>query len=100
VIGRADLAPGPRSTQAVHAAFEFAVEHPDATRSWCPGTLVLVESDDLDAFLIRVKNAGVAHTATREPDYDDLLTAVAMEPSVAARRLCANLPLMHREDKT
>lgn len=40
--------------------------------------------------------ADLAHTAFREPDLDDALTAVALEP--AAHRLVRKLPLaLHRD---
>lgn len=47
----------------------------------------------LAALAARAGEEGIARTLVREPDLDNTLTAVAMEPVDISRRLCANLPL-------
>lgn len=77
-------------------ALEFAIAHPDVLREWhgISNTLVLLSvPDELSLFQLHAD----ALTARRrvvafyEPDIDDSLTALALEP--AARRLVASLRL-------
>jgi hypothetical protein len=44
----------------------------------------------------RAAEEGIARTIVREPDYDNTITAVALEPGKTAQRLCSNLPLAGR----
>lgn len=74
------LTPGQRIAQAIHAAVEFALDHPEAARAWraATNTVVSVALDDegLDRLLFDLE--GRAHTTFREPDLGDRLTAVAV----------------------
>ena len=99
---RGDLAPGLQAAQAVHAAFEFAAKHPETTAEWLRDSnyLVIVQVPDeasLSGLIRRAVLAGVDHHTGVEPDIDDEMTAVALAPGDAARRLCASLPLAMRE---
>jgi hypothetical protein len=40
---------------------------------------------------------GIKHTIFREPDIDNQITAVAFEPSDAAKRLTSSCPLLGKE---
>lgn len=84
--------------QAVHAAFEFSVLHPEMTRAWqtTSNYLVIVGVPD-EAALIglasRALERGITTHTVHEPDLGDQATAVVLEPGDAARRLCSSLPL-------
>jgi peptidyl-tRNA hydrolase len=98
---RQDLSPGLQAAQAVHAAFHFYHDHPDLVRPWLiqSNFLVIVGVPDEDALLDLISEAsarGITRTAVREPDLDNEATAVALEPGVAAQKLCATLPLALR----
>jgi len=86
----------------VHAAFEFAVDHPDTTRQWRLDSnfLVVVAVPD-EAQLHKLDYAadclGIRSTIVREPDYDNQYTALALEPGSFARKLCAEYPLALKE---
>jgi hypothetical protein len=43
--------------------------------------------------LERAKQKDILFTTFREPDIDDALTAIALEPGEASRKLCSSLPL-------
>lgn len=87
--------------QSTHAAFRFACQWPTLTRTWVDGSnfLVVVAVPDehtLAGLAARAGQEGVATTVVREPDYENTMTAVALEPGGAARRLCAQYPLALR----
>lgn len=73
------LTPGQRVAQAIHAAAEFVLRHPEVARAWHASTNTVVSvalSDEgLDRLLFDLE--GREHTTFREPDLGDRLTAVA-----------------------
>lgn len=102
VITRRDLSPGYQATQATHAALTFAIEHPALTRRWHDDSNYLVvlaaaDESELITYLDRAASRGLKTTVFREPDLNDEVTAIVIEPGEEARRLCANLPLALRE---
>lgn len=61
--------------------------------------LVIVTVPDEIALIALASHAiarGIGLTTWHEPDLDGQATAVALAPGPAARRLCANLPLLGR----
>ena len=63
------------------------------------GDLVLVtvpDESELIGLASRALAAGIAVSTWHEPDLGGATTAVALEPGLTARRLCANLPLHGR----
>jgi hypothetical protein len=76
----------------LHAAIEFALTFPDVAAA-APTVVLLAVSDELSLTWLRADAvaAGLRVTAFQEPDLNDALTALALEP--AASRLVARLPL-------
>lgn len=102
IVTRADLPPGARAAQSVHAALLFAHDHPDEESAWFAGSnnLVLLEAPDERALVELCKrawDAGIPYSVFTEPDFGDATTAVAIAP--AGYRLVSNLPLTLREKK-
>lgn len=98
---RGDLPVGLASAQAVHAAFLFSQQHPELVGVWHRDSqyLVLVTVPDeveLIGIASRALAAGIEVSTWHEPDLGGATTAVALEPGLIARRLCANLPLHGR----
>lgn len=94
VVGRADLPPGLRAAQIVHAARVFAENHAEEEQSWYDqsNNLVLLEVKDEQALLALAAAAAHLHVAiNREPDLDNQLTAIAL--GAGAKRLVRHLPL-------
>jgi peptidyl-tRNA hydrolase len=106
LITRRDLTPGFQACQASHAAFQFAVMHPDVVRTWHTDSnfLVILTVEDEDALLGLADEAserGLTYTVFVEPDLNvphGEYTAMALEPSPDAEKLVANLPLALREE--
>jgi hypothetical protein len=92
LVTRADLPPGTQACQAAHAAIAFTLSHPDVAAA-APVLVLLAVPDELRLTWLRADAvaAGLLVTSFHEPDLDDALTALALEP--AASRLLAGLPL-------
>jgi peptidyl-tRNA hydrolase len=102
IVTRADLPIGLASAQAVHAAFQFARDRWLLTAPWLRDSqwLVIVTVPDEAALLALCARSSTLmqdHVVWREPDLAGEATAVAIAPGGAARRLCANLPLLGKE---
>lgn len=99
---RRDLSPGLQAAQACHGAFAFATRFPGITKEWLERSNFLVvvtaaDEDELAKILERAGKADICRTPVREPDLDNALTAVVLEPGDVAKRICASLPLALKE---
>jgi hypothetical protein len=97
-VTRADLSPGQQATQACHAFREFLADHIAVEREWHRTSnhlAVLATCDEraLADLLERARLRGIRSAVFREPDLGGAITAIALEPSDEARRLCRALPL-------
>lgn len=96
VVTRRDLPPGPQAVQSCHAAIQFAAEHAEIWARWYEqsNTLALLSVSDEKALLKLAQKAemhGLKVSLFREPDLQDAVTAIALEPQ--AGRLCKHMPL-------
>ncbi len=102
VVVRGDLPSGSQLAQAVHAAFDFSVQHPLLVRRWNQDSNYLVvlsapDEDVLCEIAARAAFRGVESALIREPDFGNEATAIALSPGPVSRRICANLPLALKE---
>ena len=99
IVTRSDLPVGLQAAQSAHAAFEFSRQHRLVATGWMVESnfIVLVTVPDEDS-LARVATTanerGLRITLNYEPDVDNQLTAVVIEPGPEARRLCSHMPLV------
>lgn len=83
--------------QAVHANSQFFHDWPALANRWHleSNYLVIVAAPNEEALAELAGLAveeGIIRCITREPDLDNTITAVALEPGATAQRLCAQLP--------
>lgn len=95
VVVRSDLPPGDQAVQSVHAALQYARDHRDWT-AWsdssnCLALLAVADEKELQDLLNRAADRGLKSSYFREPDLGHSMTAVALEPGMAASRLCRKL---------
>jgi peptidyl-tRNA hydrolase len=98
VVTRRDIVAGYQGVQSQHAAIQFMFEHPDRSTEWFQGSnylawLSVEDEEELMRLLVQAKDAGLRHSAFREPDVGGAITAIAIEPSPKTALLCKNLPL-------
>lgn len=59
--------------------------------------LSVPDEDTLALYAAKAAERGLRRTIFREPDYNNEITAIVIEPGEAASRLCSTLPLALRE---
>lgn len=82
VIVDARLRSGLKMAQACHAMRLFADEHAELERRWYTesSNIVILEHDELVGIARDLGSLGYAISHFHEPDLDDALTAVCVEP--------------------
>jgi peptidyl-tRNA hydrolase len=101
VIGREDLGAGYMSVQAMHAAIQFQHDHPEHAGIWYKqsnylGFLSVSNEDELTRLINKAETLGIKFSVFREPDINDQITAIALEPGVLSKKLCSNIKLALR----
>lgn len=96
---RQDIPEGYQAVQSAHAAIQFQHEHRDIAEKWHDESkyLVLVgipTGHDLNKFINTLSDKGVRHSVFVEPDIDNEVTSVALEPNITSQKLCSNFPLL------
>ncbi len=88
-----DLSPGLKMAQAVHAGFQFAQRYPHLHEYWFheSNNVAVLQTADLEQLADRLEEADLRVCRFHEPDLDDKLTAIAVEP--AGRRALRKLKL-------
>jgi peptidyl-tRNA hydrolase len=85
--------------QAAHAAIKFQHDHPEIAKEWNNVSQYLVfltveNEKELYRLLDKIKFYDLKFTAFYEPDIDNQLTAIAIEPCERTKKICSNLPLL------
>ena len=102
VVTRRDLHISTQAVQSAHAAIDFQHDHPEVASQWQTKSnyLALLTVADEEALIKLITKAilmGIKHTIFREPDLGNVITAVAFEPTDAAKKLTSSCPLMGKE---
>ncbi len=88
--------------QSIHAAIQFAMEHPDTNKEWFEksnylGFLSVSNEVELLCLAERAAMLGIEYSVFREPDVDNQVTAIAIAPGNKSKKLCSNLKLALKE---
>ncbi len=92
------LPPGLQASQALHAAREFADDHPEIEEEWhtASNNIVILQAQDehhLYELMEKADERKVRNSFFIDSDLGEQWTAIALEPCKEARRLTSNLPL-------
>lgn len=79
-------------------------EHPEIAREWYEksnylGFLSVANEEELKLFIAQAIIQDIRISIFREPDVDNEITAIALEPSTKSKKLCSRLPLALKEIK-
>jgi peptidyl-tRNA hydrolase len=90
---------GYQAAQSCHAMTEFFLEHPDITKAWHDNSnyiaVLAVENEEkLIKLFQKAQARGVRCSCFREPDMDDQITAIVLEPGLDSKRLSGHIKLM------
>jgi len=77
---------------------EFVSSHPDIDQDWYNNSnylaLLSVENEnEIHWFIDRANAQGIKYATFKEPDLDNQVTAMVLEPGKHSKKLCAKLPL-------
>jgi peptidyl-tRNA hydrolase len=83
------LKPGQQIAQCAHAIADFSKEHPEIFREWHEQSnyICCLVAEDLRELAWRCREQDINCTLIHEPDYDDQLTAIAIEPTQLAKKI-------------
>lgn len=101
VVTRRDLSPGAQAVQSCHVLWQFSFEHTDIGKTWFTESntlalLTVANEIELLGLLDRAKAAHIRYATFKEPDFNDSLTAIALEPGPRTKKLVSGLPLTFR----
>lgn len=99
VVSRRDLNISIQAVQSAHAAIDFQHQYPFESTEWHKKSnylafLTVSNEEELIKLTTKAILLGIKHTIFREPDIGNQITAVAFEPSDAARKLTSSCPLL------
>lgn len=102
MVTRKDLFPGAQIAQSLHAFREFVEDYPEVERRWYKSSnyiAILSASDESELLRLsaRLTKKGIRHSLFREPDLNNELTAIAIEPGRESKRACSSYPLALKE---
>lgn len=100
-ITRGDLTSGQKAVQSGHAAINFIFEHPDRAGPWFKNSnyLVMLETQNEQSLINLIEKCEkkkLKFTIFREPDLNNQITAIAVEPSDETKKVVSNLPLLFK----
>lgn len=86
----------------MHAAADFIIAYPKESAKWHKEsnyiiTLSVVNEQALLGLADKLSEVGTKYVLFREPDIDNQVTSICIEPSEAVRKLCSNFPLALKE---
>jgi Peptidyl-tRNA hydrolase PTH2 len=98
VVTREDLSPGYQGVQSIHAAIQFAMEHPETNKEWFEqsnylGFLSVANELELNRIIELAAMQNIKCSVFKEPDIDNQITAIALAPGAKSKKLCSNLKL-------
>ena len=97
------MSPGQQLAQAWHAGVDFSVKYPALTQRWHDSSnnvVIVAVPGEAEVMVLEsmALTLGLKHHLVREPDLGDQITAIALEPGLLAKRLCANYPLALKKE--
>jgi len=87
--------------QSAHACVQFQHEHPEIAKQWYHHSNYLIflsveNEKELESLIDKAKSQNIQVSVFREPDINNEITAIAIEPCVQAKKLTSGIPLMRK----
>lgn len=89
---------GSQAVQGMHSLVEFLIKHPDKSKHWYENSnsiifLSVANEQELLDLIDKCKSKNIECCEFREPDLDNSLTSICIEPSGKTKKICYNLKL-------
>lgn len=102
-VTRQDLSSGYQTVQTAHAIADFAHEFPDQFKKWKQESnsiicLSVKDEQELEKFCTTLDKKEIKYVKFYEPDVNNQLTAICLEPSERARKVTSYLPLCNKKE--
>lgn len=102
-VTRKDLTPAQQSVQSTHVALDFIIANPAIAENWHSSNylicLAVSNETDLKRLIEKCSMKDLEFSIFREPDLNNEITAICIEPSEETQKLVSNLPLMLKQEK-
>lgn len=81
---------------------QFSFDHPEIYRDWFVNSKYIInlsckDEADLLSLMQKLDDRSVKYSCFREPDIDDQVTSITIEPGMVGTKLCSSLPLALKE---
>ncbi len=98
VIVRSDLEPGYQIPMAIHGVVDFLYKYPEESKTWHFNSDYLVvlnvkDEDELFNLSVSADKLNIKQAEYREPDIENQLACIVLEPGKPTKKLCQNLKL-------
>jgi hypothetical protein len=85
--------------QSAHAGIQFQHEHPELAKNWFHNSNYLIfltvsNEEELQTLIDKAITQNIIVSVFREPDINNEITAIALEPCDDSKRLTSTLKLM------
>lgn len=94
--------PGSQAAQLVHVAYSFQKEYPHIQNVWLniSNYIALLSCENEQALkdlIAKAEKKDIKYSVFTEPDLNDSITSIILEPCEEASKMCSSLPLAFKE---
>lgn len=98
IVTRKDLTPGQQISQSLHVFREFVNQYNEIENDWYNNSnyiCILSANDEshLNDIIEKCMLNKVKFSIFKEPDYNDSITSIAIEPGLKSKKITSSLPL-------
>ena len=96
LVTRRNLSPGQQLVQSSHVAIDFILQYPEIAKEWRTNSnhvaaLSVRDEVVLQKLVNKAIELNIKHVVFKEPDIGYVITAVALEPSEEAKKICKKI---------
>lgn len=104
VITRNDLPSGTKAVQAGHSLAQFILEHLEISQLWHKESqyliyLSIIDENALLRLIEKCNKCNLNISVFKEPDINNEITSITIEPGKKSKRLVGHLPLLFKKER-
>lgn len=95
---RNDIDPGYQIPMSIHSVVDYIFKYPEEAKSWhlnsdCLVVLNAADEDELFNLSVEADKLNIKQVEYYEPDYENQLMAIVLEPGNKTKKFCRGLKL-------